>query len=155
MYERESKTTLEIVTASLLSDENLTVFISRNARLREMMAADPIADIMERLRKGTHIQPVKLPGGASGAVIQYEDELAEEALDIGRELAVQMSRLARTSNSLSDGKEVTELAGFPTVEPAGATVPVCTAIGLLSGLALGAVLSLLPKNKRLQEPAAD
>ncbi len=147
MYDRESHTLADSAAARAMSAEELSAFIARNARLREMLSADPLDDIIERLRKGTHIEFATLPGHFNGLSVRYEDEVAGVALDMTRDLAVQVAALAKSSNVLADGKDVTEFAGFPVVVPTGATVPYTTSFGLLAGLAVGAFTWLGSRNR--------
>ncbi len=150
MYDRESHTLADSAAARAMSAEELSAFIARNARLREMLSADPLDDIIERLRKGTHIEFATLPGHFNGLSVRYEDEVAGVALDMTRDLAVQVAALAKSSNVLADGKDVTEFAGFPVVVPIGATPPLTTTLGLLIGLALGAIAWVSTRSKPLQ-----
>ena len=147
MYDRESHTLADSAAARAMSAEELSAFIAGNARLREMLSADPLDDIIERLRKGAHIEFTTLAGHYNGLSVRYEDEVAGVALDMTRDLAVQVAALAKSSNVLADGKDVTEFAGFPVVVPTGATVPYTTSFGLLAGLAVGAFTWLGSRNR--------
>lgn len=147
MYDRESHTLADSAAARAMSAEELSAFIAGNARLREMLSADPIDDIIERLRKGAHIEFATLPGHLNGLSVRYEDEVAGNALDMSRDLAIQVAAIAKSYSIMADGKEVTELAGFPVVVPIGPTVPRTTALGFLAGLALGMLTWLFSRNK--------
>lgn len=149
MYDRESRTLADSAAARTMTVEELSAFIARNSRLREMLTADPIEDIIDRLRKGTHIEFATLAGHYNGLSLRYQDEVAGDALDMTRDLAIQVAAIAKNYNIMGDGKEVTELAGFPVVVPIGATVPYTTTFGLLIGLALGAIAWAGFRNKHL------
>lgn len=150
MYDQESRLMLDSAAARALTSEALTVFISRNSRLRERLASDPVDEVIDKIRKGTRIEFASLPGGVKGISVRYEDDDADDALDTTRELAVQIASLAKSASLTNDGKEVTELAGLPFVAATGVTVPRTTALGFLAGMVAGLLAWTFSRTKRMQ-----
>ena len=151
MYDQESRVMLDSAAARALTSEALTVFISRNSRLRERLASDPVDEVIDKIRKGTRIEFASLSGGAKGISISYEDDDADDALDTTRELAVQIASLAKRASLTNDGKEVTELAGLPFVAPSGVTVSRATSLGFVAGMVAGLIAWIFSRNIRLQQ----
>lgn len=120
------------VASRLFATETLAALIEREPNLKEMLTVYRSDEVFDIVRAGSRVHEASLPGGARGIEVTYEDEDAERALGIDRELALTAAKL-----TAANGREVAELLGTPRTERTGATAGLTTGVGLALGAATG------------------
>ena len=122
----DSEMTPAGLTSRLFAPERLTQVIHGESNLKEMLTMyriDEVSDMVTRSAKVT-----AAPGGLA---VSYEDDNAERALSIDRELAVAAIRLSSKPAVIVNG---------PRTERTGATPLAAGGLGLGAGAVLGLLI---------------
>ncbi|MCU1326302.1 MAG: hypothetical protein JWN34_1672 [Bryobacterales bacterium] len=133
----------DTVSSRLFASETLAGLVSRETNLRELLDVYRNDEVFDIVRAGSHVTATSLPGGAQGLRITYEDDDAERALGVDRELTITVAKM-----TAENGGEITELIGTPHTQPSHATAALTTgiglAIGVIAGLLSWAAVSRMP-----------
>jgi hypothetical protein len=147
-YQADARKLFDSATEITLLPQSIELIIRRSPYFKERLYVESMADILEDVRKNLAIKSFTRDG-RSGAQIEFEDDDADTALDVTRDVLSQMGENAARISAVKKATEVVKIVRTPQVNLTGLTPLLLTALGLAAGTLAGLVLWLVaPRSSR-------
>ena len=147
-YLSDARKLLESSRDVTLLPQSLELMIRRGHLFRERLYLEAFPELRDDVGRNLSIGHISLPGGLTGARIEFEDDDADTALDLVREVVSLMGDNAATAAGVKKASDVVRIVETPTSKLTGLTPLLLTAIGLGAGLLAGMMVWLLASHWR-------
>jgi hypothetical protein len=129
-----------------LLPQSIELIVRRSPYFKERLYVEPMSEVLEDVRKNLSVTAISA-SGQRGARIEFEDDDADTALDVTKDVLSQMGENAARVSATKKASDVVRIVSTPRVGLTGLTPAILAGLGLAAGLLAGFVVRILaPKN---------